>query len=343
MRISLILIALWALCGCERQAAQQEQAAPEQGTPEQAAAEQAVEEEAVEAEAAHEQAAEEQGADDRAAGASQKMPAEAAAAPAPDPDAPSNVGAPPKGAKRTDSGVAWVRLKKGRGSDRPDRLDSATIEYTGWTPDGRKFDSSDLHGDSLVVRPSHLIPGLAEVVQRMLPGEKRRLWIPAKLGYGEPGAVVDTAPSQPLGDLVYDLELVSFESAPDVPPPPAEVGAIPADAERGASGLAWRVLEPGNGTEHPVATSVVDMTYTLWTSDGEVVDSSALRGGVDTLGIARLVPGWFEGMQLMVEGERRLFWIPEPLAFAGQPHRPSGMLVVDVSLIQIRRELHQVR
>jgi peptidylprolyl isomerase len=121
------------------------------------------------------------------------------------------------------------------------------------------------------------------------------------------------------------------------------VGQIPADAIKSDSGLAWRVLAEGSGTDHPVDTSVVEMSYTLWKADGEVVDSSVLRSGIDTLGISRLVPGWTEGMKLMVEGERRLFWIPEALAYQGQPHRPEGMLVVDVTMIQIRRDMHQVR
>jgi peptidylprolyl isomerase len=48
-----------------------------------------------------------------------------------------------------------------------------------------------------------------------------------------------------------------------------------------------------------------------------------------------VIQGWTEGLQLMVEGERRRFWIPEELAYRGAPRRPSGMLVFDVELIAI--------
>jgi peptidylprolyl isomerase len=177
----------------------------------------------------------------------------------------------------------------------------------------------------------------------MVAGEKRRLWIPAKLAYGEKGSVEQTTPRQPLGDLVFDVELVSFEKANEPPAAPKDVGQIPADATRSESGLAWRVLENGTGSDRPIETAVVEIVYTAWTADGAVFESSVLRGGVDTVGIKRLVPGWTEGMKLMVEGERRLFWIPEDLAYQGQPHRPAGMLVVDVTLVQIRRDLHQVQ
>jgi peptidylprolyl isomerase len=37
----------------------------------------------------------------------------------------------------------------------------------------------------------------------------------------------------------------------------------------------------------------------------------------------------------MVEGEKRRFWIPESLAYRGQPGAPAGMLVFDVELIRI--------
>jgi len=260
----------------------------------------------------------------------------------PDPNAPKDVAAPPKRAKKTDSGLVTLVLKKGTGKAHPGKFDTVKVNYTGWTPDGRMFDSSASHGQAMQVSVNHLIRGFAEGVRLMVPGEKRRLWIPGKLAYGEKGDV-EQAPRQPLGTLVFDVELVSFDEAPAVPKAPKDVGRVPADATRSDSGLAWRVLNEGVGTDKPIDTSVVEISYTLWTADGEVVESSVLRGGTDTVGISRLVPGWTEGMKQMVEGERRIFWIPEELAYRGDPHRPEGMLVVDVTLVQIRRELHQVR
>ena len=48
-----------------------------------------------------------------------------------------------------------------------------------------------------------------------------------------------------------------------------------------------------------------------------------------------VIPGWTEGLQMMVEGEKRRFWIPESLAYKGQAGSPQGMLVFDVELIKI--------
>ena len=48
-----------------------------------------------------------------------------------------------------------------------------------------------------------------------------------------------------------------------------------------------------------------------------------------------VIPGWTEGVQMMVEGEKRRFWIPAKLAYESDPSRPQGMLVFDIELIRI--------
>jgi peptidylprolyl isomerase len=64
-------------------------------------------------------------------------------------------------------------------------------------------------------------------------------------------------------------------------------------------------------------------------------DSSVSRGEPIAFGLNQVIAGWTEGVQLMVEGEKRRFWIPESLAYRGQPGAPAGMLVFDVELIRI--------
>jgi FKBP-type peptidyl-prolyl cis-trans isomerase len=48
-----------------------------------------------------------------------------------------------------------------------------------------------------------------------------------------------------------------------------------------------------------------------------------------------VIPGWTQGVQMMVEGEKRRFWIPAALAYEGVPDKPQGMLVFDIELIRI--------
>ena len=118
-------------------------------------------------------------------------------------------------------------------------------------------------------------------------------------------------------------------------PAPADVAAAPSEAAGTASGLASRVIEPGTGTKHPTARSRVRVHYSGWTTDGKMFDSSVSRGEPITFGLYQVIAGWTEGVQLMVEGEKRRLWIPEALAYRGQPGAPKGMLVFDVELIRI--------
>jgi FKBP-type peptidyl-prolyl cis-trans isomerase len=121
---------------------------------------------------------------------------------------------------------------------------------------------------------------------------------------------------------------------PKIPPPP-DVAAAPADAQRTPTNLAYKVLKPGTGTRHPRPNSEVTVHYTGWTTQGEMFDSSVARGSPATFHLDGVIPGWTEGVQMMVEGEQRRFWIPAKLAYEGSPGRPQGLLVFDIELIRI--------
>ena len=64
-------------------------------------------------------------------------------------------------------------------------------------------------------------------------------------------------------------------------------------------------------------------------------DSSVANGQPASFAVNGVIAGWTEGLQMMVEGEKRRLWIPEALAYQGQPGQPQGMLVFDVELIKI--------
>ena len=116
--------------------------------------------------------------------------------------------------------------------------------------------------------------------------------------------------------------------------PPPDVAAPPADAQHTASGLAYKVLVQGTGARHPGPTTTVEVHYTGWTTDGRMFDSSVTRGQPAQFPLNRVIPGWTEGVQLMFEGEKARFWIPEKLAYGGKS-APYGMLVFDIELVKI--------
>ena len=78
--------------------------------------------------------------------------------------------------------------------------------------------------------------------------------------------------------------------------------------------------------------------YSGWTTDGKMFDSSVTRGEPAEFPLNGVIKGWTEGVQLMVAGEKRRFWIPEGLAYGPAipgSGRPGGMLVFDIELLEI--------
>ncbi len=245
------------------------------------------------------------------------------------PPTPSDVAAPPQDAEVTASGLASKVLQPGDGNAHPAATDSVTVHYAGWTTDGKMFDSSHKRNKPSSFPLNRVIAGWTEGLQLMVVGETRRFWIPEKLAYkGRKG--------KPAGMLVFDVELLEIKQAPKPPPVPADVAAPPDDAETSRSGLASKVLKAGSGSEHPKVSSQVTVHYTGWTTDGKMFDSSVTRGKPTTFGLSQVIRGWTEGVQLMVVGEPRRFWIPQNLAYKGRSGAPKGMLVFDVELLEIK-------
>jgi FKBP-type peptidyl-prolyl cis-trans isomerase len=240
--------------------------------------------------------------------------------------APEDVKAAPADAQTTESGLASKVIREGTGKEKPVAADTVQVSYSGWTTDGKLFDSSMKSGAPACFPLNRVIPGWTEGVQLMVEGEKRRFWIPAKLAFGD-----NPSGGRPAGTLVFDVELLSILSVPKVP---EDLTAVPETAEKTASGLASRVLKEGRGDVHPKSTDTVDVHHSGWTLDGKMLFSSVSR----SVSLDGRMPGWTEGLQLMVVGEKRRLWIPAKLAFGDNPSdgRPAGMIVLDIELLDIK-------
>ena len=151
----------------------------------------------------------------------------AASAPAANP-ADNPPGVPPvTGAPRPLYALRYVDIAVGTGPAAvPEQY--YTVRYTGWTTDGKKFDSSDDHpGKEPYTFPygaHQVIPGWDTGFEGMHVGGKRRLYVPYQLAYGESGRP-PVIPAK--ADLIFDLELVGMSDTPPAPPapPPAEDAA----------------------------------------------------------------------------------------------------------------------
>jgi FKBP-type peptidyl-prolyl cis-trans isomerase len=247
------------------------------------------------------------------------------------PETPSDVAAAPADAQKTASGLASKVLQAGKGETKPAAADTVTVHYSGWTTDGKLFDSSVKRGQPASFPLNGVIKGWTEGLQLMVEGEKRRFWIPGNLAYGD-----NAAGGRPSGTLVFDVELISIKQAPK---PPADVAAAPADAEKDASGLATKVIAKGTGSVHPKDEDTVKLNLSLWSSEGRLLQSTAQQGGPMDIPLAQLSMGGLkDGIKLMVAGEKRNMWIPSKLAFGDQapPDAPANGLMVEAELISIK-------
>jgi len=106
-----------------------------------------------------------------------------------------------------------------------------------------------------------------------------------------------------------------------------------------ASGLQYKVLKNGSGITRPKATDRVKVHYHGTLIDGTVFDSSVDRGETISFALSQVIPGWTEGLQLMVVGEKTRFFIPSELAYGsrkiGSLIAPNSTLIFDVELLGI--------
>lgn len=244
--------------------------------------------------------------------------------------APADVAAPPASAQKSATGLAWTILEPATGEEKPGERDKVQVHYTGWTADGKMFDSSEVRGEPTTFGVHQVIKGWTEGLQLMKKGEKRRFWIPADLAYG-----TNPRPGAPAGQLTFDVKLLDIVAAPKAP---EDVAAPSAGSKKTASGLAYKVLTEGDGAS-PTAESRVTVHYSGWTKDGKMFDSSVERGHPATFPLGGVIKGWTEGLQLMKKGAKYRFWIPGDLAYgdeAKRPGAPVGQLTFDVELLDFQ-------
>lgn len=108
----------------------------------------------------------------------------------------------------TESGLKYVDMVVGTGRQ-PEVGDTASVHYTGWLADGKKFDSSVDRKEpfSFRVGAGQVIKGWDEGVMGMKIGGKRKLTIPPQLGYGARGAGGVIPPN---ATLTFDVELLDL-------------------------------------------------------------------------------------------------------------------------------------
>ncbi|MBM3975394.1 MAG: hypothetical protein FJ299_00210 [Planctomycetes bacterium] len=108
--------------------------------------------------------------------------------------------------QKSASGLVWYDLKVGGGEQPAGPSTKVKVHYTGWLLDGKKFDSSVDRGEPIDFPLNGVIKGWTEGVGSMKVGGKRKLVIPANLGYGSRATGIIPAN----GVLVFDVELIAI-------------------------------------------------------------------------------------------------------------------------------------
>jgi FKBP-type peptidyl-prolyl cis-trans isomerase FkpA len=123
--------------------------------------------------------------------------------------------------QRTPSGAFMEMIKQGQGNT-PDTGDYVTVNYSGVSWSGVKFDSSTdpafghVEPYSFNVGTGSMIKGFDEAVMMMQKGAKIKVYVPAALGYGAQGREPKIKPNE---HLIFDLELLDIKAQAPVPAP----------------------------------------------------------------------------------------------------------------------------
>ncbi|MEH6550764.1 MAG: FKBP-type peptidyl-prolyl cis-trans isomerase [Pseudomonadales bacterium] len=106
----------------------------------------------------------------------------------------------------TSSGLQYLVLSKGTGTEHPTASNKVKVHYHGTLTDGTVFDSSVDRGQPLEFGLGQVIKGWTEGLQLMVVGEKARLFIPSDLAYGNKSA----GTIKPGSTLIFDVELLEI-------------------------------------------------------------------------------------------------------------------------------------
>ena len=230
-----------------------------------------------------------------------------------------------------EDSLSYVIIEKGEGESAKYN-DMVSMQYSGYFIDWRKFDSSHDNGDKpfeVILGRHRVIDGWDKGILGMKVGEKRRLYIPYKLAYGENGH----PPIPPKTDLIFDVELVNIET---INYPVFDL--VGKDTVTMDNGVKYIVAKKTDGKKVK-PHDVVSIEYIGRFTNNRVFDSSFDRGDSLTFEVAdqKVIKGLDYGMMEMRIGEEVRFIIPYKLAYGENGREPiipaKSDLIFDVRLL----------
>lgn len=233
----------------------------------------------------------------------------------------------PISSKKTESGLTIEEFVVGDGAEAV-KGSEVEVHYTGYLTDGTVFDTSKKRNRafSFQLGEGRVIKGWDEGVEGMKVGGKRRLIVPASLGYGERRA----GKIPPGATLVFTIELLSVTPPPPPPQPLTAFEGKPLSTKTVDEGLKIHEFKVGEGPEAKPG-DIVAVHYRGTLKDGTEFDSSLARKPITfPLGQGRVIKGWDLGVAGMKVGGLRKLEIPAKLAYG---ERAKGRIPANSDLI----------
>jgi FKBP-type peptidyl-prolyl cis-trans isomerase len=242
-------------------------------------------------------------------------------APPPAPSA-AQLATPPANATKLPSGVVTVMLRPGTGTDTPLVHDLVTFRAIGRRLDGSVIQDGFAMKDPTRMTLSRLNVGWQEGLASMKVGEQKRFWFPAELmpldkvsGKKEP--------------VVFDIELLQLVR---MQAPPRYLRQPDPKARKAGEGTSVLTTKAGDGGKAVVRTDAAMLAFTLWNSEGQLVNSSSVEGRPTLFPLEKVMPSFADCLLGMTTGEVRLCWIPA-LHNDGFPGALKGDLIFQVQLL----------
>jgi peptidylprolyl isomerase len=234
----------------------------------------------------------------------------------------------------SESGLKVLLTKAGKGLP-VDKGDKVKVHYVGTLVDGVQFDSSRDRNEpfQFIIGLKQVIAGWDEGIALLRVGDQAKLTVPPDLGYGDRR----TGNIPPGAFLIFDVEVMDVEK--DVMPKPFDIKDK--EIKTTASGLKYGFVNQGEGKQAEKGKNV-EVHYTGFFENGEVFDSSVMRGQPISfrLGAGMVIPGWDEGIALLKEGAKAKLIIPYNLAYGEEGRPPTipakSTLIFNVELISVK-------
>ncbi len=230
-----------------------------------------------------------------------------------------------------EDSLSYITVEKGSGES-VNTNDKVFMQYSGYFTDFKKFDSSYDNGEKpfeVILGRHRVIQGWDKGIVGMKVGEKRRLYIPYQLGYGDNGR----QPIPPKADLIFDVELVNMEklSYPDFVNGSTDTVTM----DNGVKYIIGTKTDGAKINPH----DVVSFAYVGSFTDGTIFDASYDRNDSLSVEVAsqKVIKGLDYGLLELKVGEKARFFIPYDLAYGEQGREPiipaKADLIFDVHIL----------